>query len=70
MRRVLMPGGRIVITANGGGPTRLEAVEAGAAVELGAAPLTANPARRFSLDSIDIVRSVFSHARVDCSMTR
>ncbi len=65
MRRVLLPGGRIVITANGGGPTRLEAVEAGAAVELGAAPLTANPARRFSLDSIDIVRSVFSDARVD-----
>ncbi len=65
MRRVLKPRGRIVLTAGGGQPTRLEAVEAAAAAELGTAPLTANPSRRFSLDSIDLVRTVFGNARVD-----
>jgi SAM-dependent methyltransferase len=63
MRRILRPGGRVVITANGGAPTRLEQVEADAAAELGAEPLTANPSRRFSLDSGELVRSVFTGAR-------
>jgi SAM-dependent methyltransferase len=65
MQRVLKPGGRVVITANGGTQTRLEAIEAAAATELGAATLTANPSHRFSLDSIDIVRSVFGDAGID-----
>ncbi|HEX5479864.1 MAG TPA: class I SAM-dependent methyltransferase [Dehalococcoidia bacterium] len=62
MRRVLRPGGRITITANMKTPSRFDEVEREAGDALGMATLTENSAQRFSMDDLDLVRSVFPAA--------
>lgn len=62
MRRVLRPGGRIMITANMATPSRFDEVEREAARALGIETVTENSAQRFSTDDIDLVRSVFPEA--------
>jgi SAM-dependent methyltransferase len=63
MRRVLRPGGRVMLTANTGTPSRFDDVEREAARALGIETVTENSAQRFSMDDIDLVRSVFPEAQ-------
>ena len=46
-----------------GTPSRFDEVEREAARALGVDKLTTNPAQRFSMDDLDLVRSVFPEAR-------
>jgi ubiquinone/menaquinone biosynthesis C-methylase UbiE len=62
MRRVLKPGGRIMVTANVGTPSRFDEIEREAARLLGVTTVTTNSAQRFSMDDLEVVRSVFPEA--------
>jgi ubiquinone/menaquinone biosynthesis C-methylase UbiE len=62
MRRVVRPGGRIVLTTNAGDHMeRLRALHREACRELGYTPSTPS-SHRFSLDHLDLVREVFPNA--------
>ncbi|HEV2121478.1 MAG TPA: methyltransferase domain-containing protein [Chloroflexota bacterium] len=61
MRRVLRPGGRLVLTTMAAAESRLHAIHCQAALELGYSPAP-GPAARFSLDDLPLVWSVFPGA--------
>jgi SAM-dependent methyltransferase len=64
MRRVVKPGGRVVLTTNASDHMeRLRALHREAAHELGYTP-SASSGRRFSLDHLDLVRAVFPNAEL------
>lgn len=74
MRRVLRPGGRVVVTTNAGDHSRrLFDVHAAAACELGYTP-TEPAGAHFTLDDLDLVREVFPvaerHVRSDAFVFR
>ncbi len=63
MRRVVKPGGRVLITTNAADHSvRLDDLHARAARELGLTPTVASPTRRFNLDHLPLVRAVFPNA--------
>ncbi|MCC6381052.1 MAG: class I SAM-dependent methyltransferase [Dehalococcoidia bacterium] len=60
LRRVVKPGGHVLISTNASDHSeRLNAFHTQAARELGYTPAAANPDRRFSLDHLPLVQSVF-----------
>ncbi len=60
LRRVVRPGGRVLISTNAADHSeRLDALHVRAAREHGYTPATANPDRRFSLDHLPLVQAVF-----------
>src|SRR5437870_11737731 len=62
LRRVLKPGGRVILTTAGPGDrSRLRQIHARAAQELGYTPAH-SVIDRFNLDHIDVVREVFPTA--------
>lgn len=65
MRRVVKPGGRVVLTTNAGDHMeRLRALHREAAQEAGYTPSLPS-SRRFSLDHLDLVREAFPNATVE-----
>ncbi|RME61631.1 MAG: SAM-dependent methyltransferase, partial [Caldilineae bacterium] len=67
MRRVLKPGGRILLATNGAdNGARLRDLHAEAARELGYTPAVGSPIASFTLESgLDLVRRVFPNVRVE-----
>lgn len=65
MRRVVRPGGRVLLTTNAADHSaRLNELHAQAARELGLTPRIGAEHGRFSLDDLPLVRSVFPNAEV------
>ena len=65
MRRVVRPGGRVLITTNAAGHSaRLSELHAQACRELGYVPGQSSPERRFSLDHLPLVQSVFPNVEL------
>jgi len=63
LRRVVKPGGRVLISTNAADHSaRLDDLHRAAAQLLGYTPAAANPDRRFSLDHLPLVREVFPRA--------
>jgi SAM-dependent methyltransferase len=64
MKRVVRPGGHVLITTNAADHTaRLQALHKQAARDLGLTPTEKSGFERFTLDELPLVRSVFPNAR-------